>query len=97
MNDYVEQTIESIALNKFGKTENFREVLDALGVTPFNVELLPEFKVLTSDILQNEQAIISKISEAIAQANEVISQANKTLADGTEKLSSVIERISWLF
>lgn len=89
MSVYIDpKTIESIAADKFGKTENFRELLDALGVTPFNVELLPEFTLLTPEILQNEQAIAAKVNEMTTQT---------VLVDGTEKLSAAIERISWLF
>ncbi|MBW4443079.1 MAG: hypothetical protein KME10_17935 [Plectolyngbya sp. WJT66-NPBG17] len=86
------QNLESIALERFGSTTFYREVLDALNVAPFEIPagILPEIGTFTPESLENVSAINAKV-------DQVKQQVDTVLADGTQKLKSVIERISWLF
>lgn len=90
MSIYNLETLETIAAEKLGSTENFRELLDSLGVAPFEIPSMPDIQVINSEILQNQTLIKNRVTEISKQINQTVDQ-------GAAKLSSVIEQISWLF
>lgn len=90
MSIYNIETLEAIAADKLGSTENFRELLDSLSVAPFDIPSMPEIQILSAEITQNATLIQSKV-------NEISKQINQAVDTGAAKLSSVIEQISWLF
>lgn len=90
MSIYNVETLEAIAADKLGSTENFRELLDSLNVAPFDIPSMPEIQILSAEITQNAALIQSKV-------NEISKQINQAVDTGAAKLSSVIEQISWLF
>lgn len=90
MSIYNLETLEAIAAEKLGSTENFRELLDAIGVAPFDIPSMPEIGILTAEITQSQTLIKNKVTE-------ISQQINKAVDTGAAKLSSVIEQISWLF